>query len=394
MSFFENTFIVNFKNKSGFTGNFYKIDDLVGPGRLITRLDRKRITLERIIKKSCGKSIGDNYIIELSHSLIDEPDKFDFITATSTPDNITSLDDLSGFMVVQKGECELYPDNYCLNLICANKIGGTLMALYLYIIINDNNYTNKIGLLELANSYYNVGGLCMYTKYGFKVNTGISTETCFKYFPPNLPMTVDLNDYGSDQNEQTNLLMNILNNRITAFEKPPICNIRDKNRQLLFSLALNLQLPKFITQPKLGELRDPNLWEYVFGQYRTHHKLLGDGRDIDYYGLLAEINQTYENIDNFIQSFDNITDERVNNLLNRFVIEPQTPQQTTIQTTILPERSTRSTRSTTKRPLEIDITEKGTKRRGETRRGGTRRGGTRRTRRTRKKKTRRKHKKI
>lgn len=77
-----------------------------------------------------------------------------------------------GFMIVQKGECEMHPEWWSLSLICSSVSGcGTvLLGLYLFIIymnrLNDGN-----GILDLANGLINISGFCAYDKFGFELST-------------------------------------------------------------------------------------------------------------------------------------------------------------------------------------------------------------------------------
>jgi hypothetical protein len=77
-----------------------------------------------------------------------------------------------GFMVVQKGECEMNPEWWSLSLICSavSGCGTVLLGLYLFIIymngLNDGN-----GILDLANGLPNISGFCAYDKFGFEVAT-------------------------------------------------------------------------------------------------------------------------------------------------------------------------------------------------------------------------------
>ena len=134
-----------------------------------------------------------------------------------------------GFMIVSRGKCKIFPNDYILNLICTNMhgVGSILIGLYLYTILrhpilpmtgedllmtenlelsgdaivyydkikksktfrkkykNESKYgiyvfkrkfktdddlipTNGLAILELANSYYNYPGLCLYEKIGFE----------------------------------------------------------------------------------------------------------------------------------------------------------------------------------------------------------------------------------
>jgi len=125
---------------------------------------------------------------------------------------------ITGFIIVEKGECKKLNDVYSVNLICTRGRGrviGTakdgepiheyntksvvLLGAYLYCIKKSESIAeeNKLGILELAGAYTNMNGFFAYTKVGFdKDNTLFDTEKgiCF-YDANNLPMSVDLNSY-------------------------------------------------------------------------------------------------------------------------------------------------------------------------------------------------------
>jgi len=161
-----------------------------------------------------------------------------------------------GFMIVSREKCKIYPNDYILNLICANMpgVGSILLGLYLYTILkhpivpittnnlledlelsgegmiyydkikksktfkkkykNESKYginvfkrkfmtnddlipTNGIAILELANSYFNYPGLCSYEKFGFEYDNNLfsnSQDTKCMYEHGNLPMIIKFGD--------------------------------------------------------------------------------------------------------------------------------------------------------------------------------------------------------
>ena len=101
-----------------------------------------------------------------------------------------------GFLIVQRGECESFPDDYAVNLICVkdDAVAGTgplLIGLYLYTILERvrTNGHLQLGLLELAGGYYNIAGLCLYSKFGFAPEIRMATHGCFPH-PGNMPMSL------------------------------------------------------------------------------------------------------------------------------------------------------------------------------------------------------------
>lgn len=99
-----------------------------------------------------------------------------------------------GFMIVQKGECSSFPEDYAVNLICvrngvADGVGPILIGLYLYTILERLQTRGhlQLGLLELAGGYYNIEGLCLYSKFGFEPSINLAIRGCFPS-PGNMPM--------------------------------------------------------------------------------------------------------------------------------------------------------------------------------------------------------------
>jgi hypothetical protein len=107
------------------------------------------------------------------------------------------LESVVGFLIVQKGECKTYPRDYSVNLICVRDgilqgAAQVLLGLYLYTILERQNTTGYLqrGLLELAGGYYNIEGLCLYSKFGFVPSINLAIPDCFPY-AENMPMELD-----------------------------------------------------------------------------------------------------------------------------------------------------------------------------------------------------------
>lgn len=132
-------------------------------------------------------------------------------TSTKAPAN-RKIKYVLGFIIVEKGECKDYPEEYCVNLICARAEpqykkfrgdpyelervkGSLLMGAYLYCL---KKHGKQMGILELADGYNNVSGFISYTKMGFAVDKPLYNYNCFGDCA-NLPMSVSLADTTYEQ---------------------------------------------------------------------------------------------------------------------------------------------------------------------------------------------------
>jgi hypothetical protein len=180
----------------------------------------------------CG-SIGEEYGITSATNSLTDPN-FDILIAAksdyknklinmSTAKEMMQqkIDNMLGFIIVEKGECPKYSDAYTINLICTRPRlmkGSILMGAYLYMI-KEHPDISQVGLLELANGYTNLAGVCLYNKFGFDKDIHIFDEVdCFND-KGNLPMSVFLGK-GTDP---------LFNNFITDMSSSDF----DKNNQEL-----------------------------------------------------------------------------------------------------------------------------------------------------------------
>ena len=129
--------------------------------------------------------IGDIYFSEIMRDL--EFPTYDIVVIADVEKSKKRIDQsIVAFLITEKSECKdadnLYTDIPALKLICVssrNKNRYTsrlLIFLYLYAL-KQSNY--KYGLLELAGSYCNLSGLCLYNKFGFREDLSIKTQSCF-----------------------------------------------------------------------------------------------------------------------------------------------------------------------------------------------------------------------
>ena len=255
MSFFTRTIIDDFLSKLSVPNmHIVMLSDIK---RLNANVAAPNVLFSPLIGSVCGKNIGDDYISTIKTLyndpttssdmdmaiLLNSPLENLFSQGRSNEISIRNINNSSvmGILITQRGECTKYPSVHTVNLICSPplfKKGSALMALYLYTIksqpnINATDNGAQLGLLELANGYINTGGLCMYSKYGFKYDVALFGPNCFSDIS-NLPMAVNLT--------QTSLesIISIANNSISGHTKPKICEIRDSMLQPLLGMSLNL----------------------------------------------------------------------------------------------------------------------------------------------------------
>jgi hypothetical protein len=207
----------------------------------------------------------------------------DELEAMTDEDMISSTE---AILIVEKGECQMFPDAFSINLICSDSGKGKyLIAFFIYCIINNSYVIDKKGVLELASGYLNIAGLCLYSKYGFEHDPRMYGDHCFGDVN-NLPMIVNTNNYYRGPNikkskvvleEKNTTLKNILMNNEPYFLKPDICNIRDTNLQILTGLILNLKnYRNYLSSP----ISDADIASHGRVKYIMLDKLVGPNIDL------------------------------------------------------------------------------------------------------------------
>ena len=171
--------------------------------------------VERLAQDQCKNQVGNEYGIDSVDSSI-STENYDILlvvtdthqtpntTYVSTADDYIKfkMEQVKGFMIVEKGECNKYPNLYSVRLICSNANQGTLlMGMYLYTLLTTQIGDNQTGILELAGGYKNTPGLCTYTKFGFSQDDDLNGENCFSEFAVNLPMSVKLHNSGVTEDD-------------------------------------------------------------------------------------------------------------------------------------------------------------------------------------------------
>lgn len=134
-----------------------------------------------------------------------------------------------GMLIIETGECKLagFEKTPVLRLICARSGEGTTLIYYYvqamcYAYHKLNKKECRYGLLELADHYDNIRGLCAYDKFGFREDYSILRRNCFGV-PESLPMMVDLEKVTYDD------LDNVIASgyRIPQVKSPePLCSKR------------------------------------------------------------------------------------------------------------------------------------------------------------------------
>ena len=154
------------------------------------------------------------------------------------------------FIISQLGECKLpsppYPveDVWSINLICGGSggNGAYLISLFLFSVIVGAQMGKwpPIGVLELARGYKNTAGLCLYTKFGFRVDASIRSSECFEDYH-NLPHIADFRSYDLDDTKQK--MINLLTSKtpIDPFYRHPLCYIKHADLQTALAILLNLR---------------------------------------------------------------------------------------------------------------------------------------------------------
>jgi hypothetical protein len=177
------------------------------------------------------------------------------------------MDSIYGIIIVQKGECKLFPDIYAINLICANKSGMSkyLLGLYLYAIKKQPEI-EQFGLLELAGKYTNTSGLCSYEKFGFSYNQYLMDDCFNDDNNENLPMIVNLENYSE------NKIFQIIKDEI-KLPKDKICNVKDQKIQQMIGVYKNIY----------------NLLEYQTDDDKLTYQLYSNQNSNNYYEFIKHM---------------------------------------------------------------------------------------------------------
>ena len=183
-----------------------KVDPAGTPNRRKNFLDVQFNTfIHKLAKRQCRGAIGEEYgISAVADSLVNNDGKFDLLMIIDldyrlsppgirTPEQFIAykLENIKGFIMVEKGECRKHDNIYSVRLICSPSGKGTfLLGMYMHTIFTTQ--TDKIGILELAGGYINTPGLCAYYKFGFRQDDDLIGYDCLND-ADSMPMSADLN---------------------------------------------------------------------------------------------------------------------------------------------------------------------------------------------------------
>ena len=263
--------------------------------------------ITQLTETQCMHGINENYgELSIRRGIFDhlsyENDTFDILVVVDRnyknvePSAITPEDfidfkirQIKGFIIVERGECKKYLKRYAIKLICSTHNQGTLlMGLYMHTLLNNNNIDtpDKIGILELADGYNNIPGLCTYHKFGFTEDNKLYGDNCFEGVH-SMPMSVDLN-IGKNPNLSDDIIQVAIKKQQHLFpidtgNKPSIiskiCMMKtDKEKQ--FELASNTEIMR-INQHNDEPVKSVNIGCWGFGcgfTYRNTRKKNSGGR--------------------------------------------------------------------------------------------------------------------
>lgn len=241
-----------------------------------------------IIREDICSDIIPRYLEIVLERTVQKPDSnidYDiaFIVDTSMQPNIREIGNIIiSLVIVQRKECNKFSNAYALNLICSKKCyscGNILVGLYLYTILSHPRKTDynqrveeirapenlsipyfgppiiHLGLLEIVGGFTKTNALCLYTKFGFVINSKLSGRysNCFTE-DSNIAMVKRFKGDESIRNDDTfdNVLkdtydietekakiIRIVNKEVPGYTKHIICEFKDEKVQLLLGQLYN-----------------------------------------------------------------------------------------------------------------------------------------------------------
>lgn len=218
-----------------------------------------RILIDGLISDNICSGISQSYIQFVLTKVLEQPHNnrnydISFIIDSQMPKNVKSI---ISIIIVQRNECFILEGAYALNLICSRKClkcGNILIGLYLYSILCHPKIIDNvrepitpillsnvpsvyygppilhIGLLEISGGYKNINGLCLYTKFGFTINSKLSGPTSNCFYDNNIAMIKRFIYNENKLNDDT--IENILKDQYDIeMEKQKIISIVNKSNK-------------------------------------------------------------------------------------------------------------------------------------------------------------------
>ena len=174
---------------------------------------------------------------------------------------------IKAFIVVQQGECKKYPNTYTVKLICGRGKGDAmpLLGAYCYTVTKNNAAfgNNDLGILELAEMYSNIPGLCSYTKFGFKEDLNLVGINCYPFFMYCVPMSSDFSARTPEQ------VIDVVKTNV-GFDTHPICLARGSSQKLLMNLYTILYFLRCVKKMNAAYKLSNNGDDFVIKNHDTN----------------------------------------------------------------------------------------------------------------------------
>jgi hypothetical protein len=172
-------------------------------------------------------------------------DKYDILMIVSSK-NI-----LYGFMITEENGCPVpeYKNVPVLSLVCTSQVAKQAslsparIMMYTYVTAL-KNHTIDFGILELADAYNNIGGYCLYKKFGFDEHMAL--RQCFKE-SESLPMMVYVPGISYEQLDDVLLhniqfrIIDVLCNQTAKTDKIHSKNVRLEKQAALKLVETNMR---------------------------------------------------------------------------------------------------------------------------------------------------------
>ena len=220
------------------------------------RVDEDNKTYERTVR-NIGPGYFDGNIENVLRTTAVKYKEFDIIVLVDSDhsNQRTKEEKVIGFLMTELGECRDADNVYgivpSLNLICAPRkhthskgtetekdcksgscgvIGRVLIYMYLSAL-KRKGHTH--GILELANIYCNLKGLCLYSKFGFREDVSMKEPSCFDQ-KWTLSMVCELGNLKQDELDKA--LIDSINVNVAGLD--PLCDkalITQKEKQQIMT---------------------------------------------------------------------------------------------------------------------------------------------------------------